>query len=127
MFLDFNKPLKTCSHSSCEDCPLLDLLYCHFKGVNLAKFLAVGRLFMNPHRNRCVCGKRANIACNQESPFRVWREYCQLTHRKLSEMAEISMPYISQFESGKRTCTRDVLNTIANALHLNLDDIVKIE
>ena len=40
MFLDFRKPLKTCSQSSCEDCPLTDSLHCHFKGIDLAKFLA---------------------------------------------------------------------------------------
>ena len=41
MFLDFNKPIKTCSQSSCQDCPLLDSLHCHFKGIDLVKFLAV--------------------------------------------------------------------------------------
>jgi hypothetical protein len=41
MFLDFNKPLNSCLQSSCEDCPLLDSLHCHFKGVDLAKFLTV--------------------------------------------------------------------------------------
>jgi len=40
MFLDPNKPITTCIQSSCEDCPLLDSLHCHFKGKDLAKFLA---------------------------------------------------------------------------------------
>ncbi len=39
MFLDSSKPITTCSQSSCEDCPLLDSLHCHFKGKDLARFL----------------------------------------------------------------------------------------
>lgn len=40
MFLDFNKPIKTCTQAACEGCPLLDSLHCHFKGKDLAKFFA---------------------------------------------------------------------------------------
>jgi len=62
-----------------------------------------------------------------ENPIRVWREYRQLTQQQLAEKAGISTPYLSQLESGKRTGTTDVLTAIANALHLTLDDIVKID
>lgn len=39
-------------------------------------------------------------------------------------MAEISTPYRSQIETGKRTGTTSVLLAVANALDVTLDDIV---
>jgi DNA-binding XRE family transcriptional regulator len=62
-----------------------------------------------------------------ENPIRVWREYRGLTQQQLAETAGISKPYLSQLESGKRTGTTEVLSAVANALHLTLDDIVKID
>jgi len=40
MFLDANKPIATCSRAACDGCPLLDTLHCHFRGKDLAKFMA---------------------------------------------------------------------------------------
>ncbi|RMF32650.1 MAG: hypothetical protein D6759_08005 [Chloroflexi bacterium] len=40
LFLDPSKPIATCTQSSCEGCPLLDTLHCHFSGKDLAKFIA---------------------------------------------------------------------------------------
>jgi transcriptional regulator with XRE-family HTH domain len=39
-------------------------------------------------------------------------------------MAGISMPYLSQIETGKRTGTAEVLNSIAQALRVTLDEII---
>ena len=61
------------------------------------------------------------------NPIRVWREYRGLTQQQLAEAAGISKPYLSQLESGKRTGTTEVLSAVANALHLTIDDIVKID
>ncbi len=59
-----------------------------------------------------------------ENPIRVWREYRGLTQQQLATQAGISKPYLSQLESGKRHGTTDVLSAIAQALRLNLEDIV---
>jgi len=59
-----------------------------------------------------------------EKPVRVWRKHRGLTQRKLAESAGISIPYLSQIESGKRTGTLEVLAAIAKGLGLSLDDIV---
>ena len=58
------------------------------------------------------------------NPVRVWRAYRGLTQRQLAEAAGISVPYLSQIESGKRRGSAEVLVAIANELRLSLDDVV---
>jgi DNA-binding XRE family transcriptional regulator len=57
-------------------------------------------------------------------PVRVWREHRGLTQQQLAEAAGISVPYLSQIESGKRRGSAGVLAAIAKELGLSLDDIV---
>lgn len=57
-------------------------------------------------------------------PVRVWREHRGLTQQQLAEAAGISVPYLSQIESGKRRGSAEVLAAIAKELGLSLDDIV---
>ena len=57
-------------------------------------------------------------------PVRVWREHRKLTQQQLAEAAGISVPYLSQIESGKRQGSVEVLLAIAKALGLSLDDVV---
>ena len=59
-----------------------------------------------------------------ENPVRVWREHRRLTQQQVAETAGISVPYLSQIESGKRKGTVEVLSAIAKALGLSLDDVV---
>lgn len=59
-----------------------------------------------------------------ENPVKVWREYRGLTQQALATQAGISAAYLSQIETGKRTGTAEVLQAIARALDLTLDDIV---
>ena len=59
-----------------------------------------------------------------ENPVRVWREHRRLTQQQLAEAAGISVPYLSQIESGKRKGTVEILSAIAKALGLSLDDVV---
>jgi DNA-binding XRE family transcriptional regulator len=59
-----------------------------------------------------------------ENPIRVWREYRGLTQKQLAKAANISKPYLSQLETGKRTGTTEVLTAVAEALDLTLDDII---
>jgi DNA-binding XRE family transcriptional regulator len=58
------------------------------------------------------------------NPVRVWREHRGLTQQQLAEAVGISVPYLSQLESGKRRGSAEVLAAIAKALDLSLDDIV---
>lgn len=59
-----------------------------------------------------------------ENPIRVWREYRGMTQAQLAKVAEISVPYLSQLESGKRKGSSDVLLAIAKGLDLTLDDLI---
>ena len=58
------------------------------------------------------------------NPVKVWREYRGMTQQELAQQAGISAAYLSQIETGKRTGTAEVLQAIARALNLSLDDIV---
>jgi DNA-binding XRE family transcriptional regulator len=60
-------------------------------------------------------------------PVRAWREHRQLTQQKLADAAGISKSYLSQIESGKRKGTATVLIALANALGVDLDDIVNYQ
>jgi transcriptional regulator with XRE-family HTH domain len=57
-------------------------------------------------------------------PIRVWRQHRGLTQQQLAKAAGISVPYLSQIESGKRQGSAEVLAAIAKELGLSLDDIV---
>ena len=59
-----------------------------------------------------------------ENPVKVWRAYRGLTQRQLAEAIGISAAYLSQIETGKRTGKTAVLQAIARALNLALDDVV---
>lgn len=59
-----------------------------------------------------------------ENPIKVWREYRGLTQQELAKTAVISPSYLSQIETGKREGKTAVLQAIAHALDLTLDDVV---
>jgi DNA-binding XRE family transcriptional regulator len=59
-----------------------------------------------------------------DNPIKVWREYRGLTQKDLAQAAGISASYLSQIETGKREGTTAVLQAIARALNLILDDVV---
>jgi DNA-binding XRE family transcriptional regulator len=59
-----------------------------------------------------------------QNPIKVWRGYRGLTQLQLAEAGGISVPYLSQLESGKRKGSTEVLTAIAKALKLSLNDIV---
>ena len=59
-----------------------------------------------------------------ENPVKVWREYRGLTQQQLAAEAGISAAYLSQIETGKRVGKTAVLQAIARALNLTLDDVV---
>jgi DNA-binding XRE family transcriptional regulator len=59
-----------------------------------------------------------------ENPIKVWRDYRGLSQQELAETVGISVPYLSQLETGKRKGSLVVLAKIAKALGVPLDDIV---
>lgn len=59
-----------------------------------------------------------------KNPLRVWQDYRKFTQQQLADRAEISKPYLSQIETGKRVGTPDVLNRLANALNASIGDII---
>lgn len=62
-----------------------------------------------------------------ENPIRVWREHRGLSAKKLAEMASISAAYLSELETGKKEGSLSVFKSIATALRLDLDDLVRNE
>jgi transcriptional regulator with XRE-family HTH domain len=58
------------------------------------------------------------------NPVRVWREHRGLTQQQLAQAAGISVPYLSQIESGKRAGSTDVLAALARGLGRPLDDLI---
>ena len=61
-----------------------------------------------------------------ENPIRVWREYRKLTQQQLAAKAGISKPYLSQLESSKRRGSTVVLQRIAQALAVGLEELVVV-
>jgi ribosome-binding protein aMBF1 (putative translation factor) len=59
-----------------------------------------------------------------DSRIRTFRKYRGMSMTELADAAGISQPYLSEIESGKKTGSVDVLKRIANALKVDLDDLV---
>jgi len=59
-----------------------------------------------------------------ENPIKVWRNFYKMAQHELAERAGVSIPYLSQLETGKRKGSLKVLKAIARALNLSLGDLV---
>lgn len=59
-----------------------------------------------------------------ENPVRVWRNFRGLTARQLAEASGLSAPYISEIESGKKDGSISAMKKIAEALMVDLDDLI---
>ena len=60
-----------------------------------------------------------------ENPIRVWREHRGLTQEALAEQVGIAKAYLSQLEGGKRAGSAQVLQRIAVALRIDVDDLIR--
>ena len=58
------------------------------------------------------------------NPIRVWRDFRGMTQGELAVKAGISVPYLSQLETGKRKGSTNVLSRLARALQVDLEDVV---
>lgn len=73
-----------------------------------------------------IPSKVAYALLDGENPIRVWRKYRGFTQQQLADKATISKPYLSQLESGKRNGATEVLQAIALALNVGLEDVVAV-
>ncbi len=58
------------------------------------------------------------------SPVRVWREHRGMSVRGLASTAGLSAPYVSEIETGKKEGSISVMKKVAEALEVDLDDLV---
>jgi len=66
----------------------------------------------------------ANRILDGENKVRVWRSYRGLSARGLAAATGLSAPYISEIESGKKDGSVSAMKKIADALGVDIDDIV---
>jgi DNA-binding XRE family transcriptional regulator len=59
-----------------------------------------------------------------ENPVKVWRAYRQLTQQQLAEAVGISVPFLSQIETGKRKASIKVMAGLAKNLSVAIDDLL---
>ena len=59
-----------------------------------------------------------------ESPVKVYREYRQMTQAVLAEKTRVTKTTISEIETGRKQGSVRTLKAIANALNLDIDDLV---
>lgn len=65
-----------------------------------------------------------NRLLDSESPVRVWRDHRKLSAQALAERAGISAAYLSEIERGHKEGSVAVLKRLAEALSVDLDDLV---
>jgi len=66
----------------------------------------------------------ANAILDGENPVRVWRQHRKMSQAQLAEAASISQGYLAQIETGKREGTLGLYRSLADALGVDLDDLV---
>ncbi len=65
-----------------------------------------------------------NAILDGENTIKVWREFRGMTQAELAQKIEISTPYLSQLESGKRQGSVEVFSALAKGLHVTLEMLV---
>ena len=75
-------------------------------------------------RDELVPAEIVNRILDGENKVRVWRAYRGMSARDLAAATELSAPYISEIESGKKDGSVSAMKKIAEALKVDLDDLV---
>lgn len=65
-----------------------------------------------------------NRILDGENKVRVWRTHRGLSARDVAAATGLSVPYLSEIESGKKEGSVSSLKKIAEALNVDLDDLV---
>ena len=58
------------------------------------------------------------------NPMRVWRDYRRMTQDQLAQAVGVRRAYIAQLESGRRRGSTRVLARLAQALGVDIDDLI---
>jgi len=66
----------------------------------------------------------ANAILDGDNPVRVWRQHREMSQVQLAEAAGISQAYLAQIETGKREGTLSLYRSLAEALRVDLGDLV---
>ena len=66
----------------------------------------------------------ANAILDGESPVRAWRKHRDMSQVQLAKVAGISQAYLAQIETGKREGTLSLYRSLADALRVDVDDLV---
>jgi ribosome-binding protein aMBF1 (putative translation factor) len=75
-------------------------------------------------RDELVPADVVNRILGGENPVRVWRTHRGIAAAGLAAAAGLSAPYISEIESGKKEGSISAMKKIADALGVDLDDLV---
>ena len=62
---------------------------------------------------------------DDKHPLAVWRQYRSLTQKALADAAGVGKSHISQIESGAKTGSVRCLRQLAEALRVDIDDLVR--
>lgn len=62
--------------------------------------------------------------CEGKNPIKAYREYRDLSQVELAQAISVSKQYISQLETGERRGSIKILKAIAQALHVDVDDLI---
>ena len=65
-----------------------------------------------------------NAIFDGENPVRVWRQHREMSQSQLAEAAGISQAYLAQIETRKREGTLNLYRSLADALEVDIDDLV---
>ena len=71
-----------------------------------------------------VPAKVVNAILDGENPVRVWRQHREMSQSQLAEAASISQAYLAQIETGKREGTLSLYRSLADALEVDLEDLL---
>ncbi len=74
-----------------------------------------------------VPAEMVNRIVNGENALKVWREYRGISQRDLAEAADCRLATISELENGKAQGKPKLWRALADALHVELDDIVPLD
>lgn len=75
-------------------------------------------------RDELVPASVVNRIMAGENPMRVWREHRGMTAKELSLKADLSAPYVSEIETGKKDGSVSAVKRIAKVLGVEIDDLV---
>jgi DNA-binding XRE family transcriptional regulator len=56
-----------------------------------------------------------------ENPYRVWREFRGVSRKELADKLSISLPYLSQLETGKRDPSFSLIKKMSSVLKIDID------